>query len=252
MPRRGAASGRERELADHVGRGQHRGGDEDQHDRVAPPLLQELRIDQADLAQQGQDHRQLERDAEGEDQRHDEREILVHLRQKLDRGLAGLADLLQADRELDQQRHRQEIDDEGAEQEEDRRGDEVGQEGPALVAVEARRHEGVELGRDHREGQEAGAEHAQLDVGEDLLEEVGRDQPRLVGPDHAHVGIDQHVVDVLREEEADKEHHPESEHRLDQPRTQLDQVLDQGCARGLDLGFIGLGHHALRPVLAVS
>jgi hypothetical protein len=39
-------------------------------------------------------------------------------------------------------------------------------------------------------------------------------------------------------DEADKEHHPEGEHRLDQPRTQLDQVLDQGCARGLDLGFM--------------
>ena len=41
------------------------------------------------MAEQRQDDRQLERDAEGEDQCHDQREIFADLWQQLDRRLAG-------------------------------------------------------------------------------------------------------------------------------------------------------------------
>ena len=59
------------------------------HDGVAALVLQELRIDDPGRAEQRQDHRQLEADAEGEDQRHDQREVLVDLRQELDLGVAS-------------------------------------------------------------------------------------------------------------------------------------------------------------------
>jgi hypothetical protein len=47
--------------------------------------------------------------------------------------------------------------------------------------------------------------------------------------------LHQDVVDLRREGEADEEHQQEGDQRLDQPRAQFDQMVDQRRARGLDL-----------------
>ena len=71
--------------------GAERGGDEDDHDGVAAAARQLVRGDDADPAQQGQRHRQLEGDAEGEDQLHHQVEILADPGLELDRQLARAA-----------------------------------------------------------------------------------------------------------------------------------------------------------------
>src|SRR5919198_264328 len=64
----------------------------------------------------------------------------------------------------------------------------------------------------------------------------------MLRPRYPHERPDQHVVDLLGEQEADDEHHREGEERPDQPRAQLDQVLHQGRLGGLD---VLVGHAAL-------
>src|SRR5215212_7154764 len=247
-PDRGLVEGerrdRERELRDHVRRRQHRRDHEHDDDGVAALVDQELRIDDPGLAEQRQDHRHLEADAEGEDQRHDQREILVDLRQELDLGIAHAgAELLHRDREPHQERHRHEVDDERAEEEQERRRDEERQEGLTLVLVEARRDELVDLVRDHREGEEAGAEHRHLELREEELQRMRVDHVRLRriadGPD---IGLHQDVVDVLRAGKAADEHDDESDQRADEPRAQLDQVVDQRRPGGLDFVILRRRH----------
>ena len=77
----------------------------------------------------------MERDPEGEDQRHHQREIFADFRQQLDLGLARAAQLLHAEREANEGREYEEINDHRPEHEEDRRGDEIGQERLALVPI---------------------------------------------------------------------------------------------------------------------
>src|SRR5262249_61747177 len=52
---------------------------------------------------------------------------------------------------------------------------------------------------------------------------------------HPHERPYQNVVDVLGEYEADREHHAERDQRLDQPRTQFDQVIHQRRFGRLDI-----------------
>src|ERR1700690_718393 len=78
---------RERHLAEHVGRRQYGGQNEGADDEIAPLLPELLRGDEADAAEQREDDRQLERHAEGEHQRHHQREIFADLGQKRDRRL---------------------------------------------------------------------------------------------------------------------------------------------------------------------
>ncbi len=119
---------RERGHADKVGRRQHRREARHADDGVAPHRHQLRRADHADMAEQRQNDRQLEGDAEGEDQRRDQREIFVDLGQQLDRRLARHVHLLQRHREAHQQRHDDEIDEQGAGKEEHRRREQIGPE----------------------------------------------------------------------------------------------------------------------------
>ena len=112
------------------------------------------------------------------------------------RGVGIGGDLLHPDRKPHQERHGDEIDDRRADREEHRRRDEIGQEGAALVLVEAGRDELVDLAGDDREGQEARAEGRDLDLGEQVFEPMRVDQMRVLGrTDRSHVGPDQDVVD---------------------------------------------------------
>ena len=63
---------RERDLAQRVRRGEHGGHDEGDENGDAPLGLELRRGDQPGAGEQRQQHRQLEADAEGEDQRHDQ------------------------------------------------------------------------------------------------------------------------------------------------------------------------------------
>src|SRR5262249_34931003 len=69
----------EGELAEHVGRREHGGDHEGADDEIAPLRLELLGGDDADAAEQGEDHRQLEGDAEGEDQLHHQGQVILDL-----------------------------------------------------------------------------------------------------------------------------------------------------------------------------
>ena len=75
---------------------------------------------------------------------------------------------------------------------------EVGQEGVALVLVEARRDELVDLRRDDREREEGRPEHRDLDLREQIFQRRGVDElhVRRVARGQ-HIGQDQDVVDLL-------------------------------------------------------
>ena len=123
-----------------------------------------FRGDDADPAQERQDDRQLEGDAEGEDQRHRQRQEFADFRQQLNlRGLRT-AHLLHAEREPHQHRQHHEINQQRAQHEEERGCDQVRQERVAFVFVRARRHELVDLRRHDRERDEAGAEQRELQL----------------------------------------------------------------------------------------
>src|SRR6202035_2874399 len=68
------------------------------------------------------------------------------------------------------------------------------------------------------------------------------------GPSDPNERPYQHVVDLLGEEEAEDEGYAEAEQRLDQPRTQLDQMVHQRRFAGLDV----FGAHDALASLATS
>src|SRR5579883_1413415 len=233
---------RERRLAEHVGRGQDCRDDEGDHDEIAALFAQHLRGDNPDPAKQGQDDRQLEGDAEGEDQGHHQRQIFADLGQELDLRGVRAARLLHAEREADQHRQHHEIDQHGAEPEENGGCDQVRQEGIALVPVEAGGNEFIDLHRHQRKRDEAGPEQRKLELGDEIFQQRGVDELRIFRPRHPDERPDQHIVDLLGNQETEDEGHAEGEQRLDQPRAQLDQVVEQRGLRGFD---IGVGHDAL-------
>ncbi len=61
-------------------------------------------------------------------------------------------------------------------------------------------------------------------------------------------GVQEEDVNVLSEEEADQKANHQSEDAGHEPRTQLDQVIHQRRARGLDLGFVVVVAHAPAPL----
>ena len=83
--------------------------------------------------------------------------------------------------------------------EEDRRRDQERQEGVALVAIEARRHELVDLVGDDREGDEQRAEQRELHLREEIFLRRRVDQLDLAQrPGRLLVGDDQEVEDRRR------------------------------------------------------
>src|SRR5579885_476833 len=236
---------RERELTDDVGRRQHRRHHEHADDRITPLLLQPSRIGHADARKHGQNHRQLERDAEGEDQRHNQREIFGNAGQERNRRLPVAARLLHAQEEAHRERHRDEIHERSAEQKTKRRRNQIRQESRALAFIEAGRDEHINLRRDHRERQECRTEQAELDLREQEFLRRGVDQLDLgVRARGKLIRKKKNVVDLLRKEEAEEKHQEERNQRLDEPRAQLDQMLDQRRLAGVD--FIIFGGHAPR------
>ena len=200
--------------------------------------------------QQRGDHRQLEHQAEGEDQRHDQAEIFRDLRQQLDRDLPSPPVCCIDRKNHIDHRHEEEIDQRGAHQEQDRRRDQERQEGRALVLVEARRDELVDLRGDDREGDEQRAEHGDLDLGEEeflrrRVDQLGlgrhRDRPRCT----AHLnGMTSRLKRCLAKKKQTRKATKNAASAPDQPRAQLDQMLDQRLRLMPSLlsSLVDLGH----------
>ena len=71
----------------HIGRRQHRGDHKGDDDEIAPLRFELVGGDDADPAEQRQDHRKLEGDAEGQHELHHQRQVVLDLRQQFDRRL---------------------------------------------------------------------------------------------------------------------------------------------------------------------
>src|SRR5262249_17085650 len=120
--------------------------------------------------------------------------------------------------------------------------DQIRQESVALVLVKTGRDELVNLRGDDRKRNEARAEQRQLQLGDEIFQERSVDEFRILGAGHPDERPYQHVVDLLREEEAEDKGDAKADQRLDQARAQLDQMVDQRRLAGFD---IFVAHDAL-------
>ena len=128
-------------------------------------------------------------------------------------------------KKLQKIRHDDKIDEQCAQREEAGRREKIGREGVALVLVEARRHESIDLRKNDRAGKIGGGEDRHLDLGEEILLRRGVDQLR-VGAGRMFERHQENIVDVLGKIETNQEHNDEGEERPNQPRPQLDQMID--------------------------
>ena len=106
--------------------------------------------------------------------------------------------------------------------------------------IETRRDELVDLIGDDRERQEYRAEQRQLELSEEELVRRGVDHldlgVRTGGP---LIGHDKDGVDLLGEGEADEKCDEDRDQRVDQARTQLDQMIHQRRLGGVDFCLAG-------------
>ncbi len=252
-------------MRNRVGRCHDGGDDDDAQDGVAAHGGQELRAHHARQAEQGQDDRQLEAQAESDHQGFDKFEIFRHLGLEFDADTRRIDDLLV---EGEPQDHGQdhEIDQAHAQDEEHGCRDQERQEGQAFAFVQARRDEAIKLEGKDWEADDHAAEHGNAQIGEedfhrrsrlqhDILDvgdgfEAGQDQHQIERPgrvgglllmvqrrsdgqrmDHE---VEDMVVEAVAADDADDEGHGHD----DNTRTQFQQVVHQGGARGFDIGLV--------------
>src|SRR6266849_9516649 len=111
------------------------------------------------------------------------------------------------------------------------------------MPIETRRYEHVELRGDDRERNEGGAEHRELELDHEIFEEPGIDELRILGAHHPHIRPRQNIIDLLGKEKTADKRDAERHQRLDEPRTQLDQVVHQRRLAAFDV-LVG---HGLTP-----
>src|SRR5262249_15543087 len=116
-----------------------------------------------------------------------------------------------------------------------------------FVAVEAGRDEQVDLRRGDRGRYECRAEHRELELHDEIFEQAGIDELGILRPREPKETPGKHGLERLGEEEAADKGDGEGDQRLDQPRTQLDQVLHQWRFGRLDLLLVVLAAHAGLP-----
>src|SRR5262249_18598440 len=225
----------------------------DGNDGVAAEILEVLHADYAGLGQQRQQHGQLEHDAEPQDQRHDEGEVLAHARLQVDLDLA--AGLLHRQEKLHGQRHDDEKHHQRTEDEQNEGPQQVGAERLALVLVEAGGYKFVDLVGDQRKGEEHGTKQGKLQLGEEELVRSRIDHLDLLAlTPRPHVGQDQQIVDVGGKGKADDEPDADAHQRVDHALAQLDQVVHQRRFGRLDLvvtlAIDGFLHRSASPLLA--
>src|SRR5262245_16868937 len=115
------------------------------------------------------------------------------------------------------------------------------------MAVEAGRDEHVDLRCHYRERYERRAEHRELELHDEIFQQAGIDELGILRPCDPNERPGQHVVNRLGEEEAADKGDAEGDQRLDQPRTQFDQVFHQRRFGRLDLLLVVLAAHAGLP-----
>ena len=232
---------REHGLGEDVRRGQDHADHETADDHVRADLLQVLDVDHSDPDQQHRGHRDLEGDAEGEEQSQDEVQVAVDVRHH--RHALGR----HAGEEVEDHREHQEVGEGHPGVEQDDAGHQQRQRHAFLVLVQAGRDEAPDLREDHRHGEEQRHHHGQLERREERRGDVGGDHAGAFRKEAAQRLGDQ-GVDLLREVEQAGEDQEDRRHAAQQARTQFGQVRDQGhflVVLGL-LGFIGA--HGLRGV----
>jgi hypothetical protein len=155
------------------------------------------------------------------------------------------ARLLHGQEEAHRHRHDEEIDDHGAEKEQQRRRHQIGHEGAPLVLVEAGRDELVDLAGDDGKRKTEGAEQGELHLREqEFLRRRVDHLDRTTGGAalRPQVGQHQDVVDLLGEDEADRERDADGDQRPDQARAQLDEVIEERRLGGVDIVLAGTFH----------
>ncbi len=198
---------------------------------------------------------------------HHQVQILRHLGDQLQLDLRG--DDLLGQREPQHEGQHDEVDEARPQGEQHRRRQKERQEGVTLAPIKARRDEAIELPGQDREGDRHRPEHRQLHLGEEPLqrrgvlqsEGVGRGLDLVEAGDGQHQvegamlavqllfgqqgvgqgeGAQQELIELLGIDETDHEADRQRAGADDQPLTQLDQVLHQGRAGGLDLGLVAM------------
>jgi hypothetical protein len=86
------------------------------------------------------------------------------------------------------------------------------------VPVEPGRDEFVDLGRDDWERDEASPEQRELQLGNEIFQKRSVNEFRILRARDPDERPDQHVVDLLGEEEAEDEGDAEAKQQLDQAR----------------------------------
>ncbi len=198
-----------------------------------------LRGDDADPAQQGEQHRQLEGEAEGEDQGHHEIEIFADLGLKLDAERAVAAFAFVADEKADGEGQHHIKHKGGPDGEQDRRCHQKGQEGVAFLPVKAGGNEHPDLRRDDRESEADARKHADFHIGEKGLVQRRIDEMGVgLALQRMRQWLGKKAIDRLGEAETDEKADRESGERPQQPFAQLDQVLHQRRLGRFDGRFV--------------
>ena len=244
---------RQADLAERVRRRQDGGREEGHDDGIFTFVGEPVRRHHAGAGEQGENQRQFEADAEGEDQLHDQGEIFVDLGLELDRQDAVAAHGLEAQEKLPGDGHEHVVDQRATEEKQDRREDEKRQERLFFVLIEAGCDEFPHLVGHEGEREEQRREEGHLDLGEEHLGHVREDHPSTF-PLGKRIGQGggEEIEDIAGEIEADEEHDQQRRHGADQARAQLDEMFEQRRLAVVDLGIAGHRLVVPRRWLAIS
>jgi len=103
------------------------------------------------------------------------------------------------------------------------------------MLVKAGRYEFIKLNRNHRKSHTARTKHAQFDIGEKLFQKMGGNQLGIIRADNIHERPGQNIVNLVAEIKTSAKRHKKSHHRLDEPRTQLNNMVHQRRFAGVNV-----------------
>ncbi len=194
----------------------------------------------------------MEADSECQDEGHHQAEIFRHLTQIFDRRHIAvfLTDRAVVQEKAKRERRDAEIDEAGAQHEQQGSGRQKWPEGALFILVQPRRDKAPKLHRDHRKGEAEPAEQRQAHIGEEFFLRRGEDQPgRQIARGHR---VDQRrgqkIIDVGCKYKAPDHADRQRDQRLDQTVAQFGEVRDQRRAAGLNFIFSFDAHVELRAL----
>ena len=226
-------------MRNHVGRRHHGGQDRHADDHIAP-RRHELRAgNNSGAVEQEQQDRQQEADPEGQDELHHQAEVVAGARQRLQLHPALVA--FKAKEEPESRGHDHEIGQRRTGAEQDRGGQQEGQERLLFLGVEPGRDKGPKLVGDHRKGDEERGEQRHFQLHEERLVQLGIDQLALTRRESFGQRADQDREDIVGEIEADDECRRQRIDAAQQARAQFNQVVEQRRLRLVNV--LDLEHH---------